>query len=160
MYSKDEIKELRLSFWQNFKSYSETQPILNFKKKRWILNDTQIRGVALRFELERENAKVILELQNKQEDRRLQIFEIFERYKVVLEEGFESGLTWEFYHQREDNGQEVCRIYTQLGNVDWHNQNQWPEIYDFFIKNMLQMEENFLMVKEMVKEELRNQNWK
>jgi hypothetical protein len=158
MYSKDEIKELRLTFWQNFKSYCETQPALNFKKKRWILNETQIRGVALRFDLERENAKVILELQHKHEDRRLQIFEILERYKVVLEEGFENGLIWEFYHQREDNGQEVCRIYTQLNNIDWHNQNQWTQIYDFFIKNMLQMEENFLMVKEVVKEELRNQD--
>ncbi len=157
MYSKDEIKELRLNFWQNFKSYCETQPALNYKKKRWILNDTQIRGVALRFDLDREKAYVILELQNKHEDRRLQIFEALERYKVVLEEGFENGLIWEFFHQREDNNQEVCRIYTQLKNVDWHRQNQWPDIYNFFIKNMLQMEENYLMVKEMVKEELRNQ---
>lgn len=155
MYSKDEIKELRLNFWQSFKSYCETQVSLNYKKKRWILNDTQIRGVALRFDLERENAKVILELQNKSEDRRLQIFEILERYKVIVEEGFENGLTWEFFHQREDNNQEVCRIYTQLDNIDWHNQNQWPVIYDFFIKYMLQMEENYLMVKESIKEELR-----
>jgi hypothetical protein len=64
MYSKDEIKELHLKFWQNFKIYCETQPVLNFKKKRWILNETQIRGVAMRFELDRESAKVILELQH------------------------------------------------------------------------------------------------
>jgi hypothetical protein len=158
MYSKDELKELRLNFWQNFKSYCETQAALHYKKKRWILNEIQIRGVALRFDVDRENAKVILELQNKHEDRRLQIFEILERYKVVLEEGFENGLIWEFYHQREDNGQEVCRIYTQFEGADWHRQSQWPEIYEFFIKNMLQLEENFLMVKESVKEELRNQD--
>src|SRR5665647_777823 len=116
MYSKDEIKDLRLSFWQNFKSYCETQPALNFKKKRWILNDTQIRGLALRFEVERENAKVIIELQHKHEDRRLKTYEILERYKVIMEEGFENGLIWEFYHQRDDNNQEVCRIYTVLNN--------------------------------------------
>jgi hypothetical protein len=46
--------------------------------------------------------------------------------------------------------------YPQPGNVDWLRKNQWPDIYDFFIKNMLQMEENYLMLKEMVKEELRN----
>ena len=156
MYSKDEIKKLRLNFWQRFKIYCETQPELNLKKKKWILNETQIRGVTLRFDVDRQNAKVMLELQNKNEDRRLQIFEILERYKVVMEEGFENGLIWEFYHKREDNNQEVCRIYTQLENADWHNQNQWPEIYDFFIKNMLQLEENFLMVKDSLKEELRN----
>ena len=76
-------------------------------KKRWILNETQIRGLALRFELERENTKLILELQHNQEDRRLKTYEILERYKVVLHEGFENRLIWEFYHQREDNGQEV-----------------------------------------------------
>lgn len=155
MYSKDEIKELHLNFWQSFKSYCETQTATNYKQKKWILNNTQIRGVALRFDIDRENARVILELQNKSEDRRLQIFEILERYKIVLEEGFDNGLIWEFYHQRLDNKQEVCRIYTQLDKVDWHDQNQWQEIYDFFIKNMLQMEENFLLVKESLKEELK-----
>jgi hypothetical protein len=75
-----------------------------------------------------------------------------------LEERFENGLIWEFYQQREDIVQEVCRIYIQLSNVDWHRQNQWPDIYNFFIKNMLQMEENYLMVKDSLKEELRNQN--
>ncbi len=156
MYSKEEIKELYRSFWQNFKSYCETQALLNFKKKRWILNETQIRGLALRFEVDRQNARVILELQNKSEDRRLQIYELLERYKVVMEEGFENGLVWEFYHQREDNKQEVCRIYTQLENVDWHRQNQWTEIYDFFIVNMLKMEVNYLEVKDVLKAELRN----
>ena len=156
MYSKEEIKELRLNFWQSFKSYCETQPVLNFKRKRWMLNETQVRGLALRFDVDRENAWVIMELQHKNEDRRLKTYEILERYKVVLEEGFANGLVWEFYHKREDNQQEVCRIYTKLENVDWHNQEQWPDIYNFFIKNMLQMEENYLAVKEVLLEELRN----
>jgi hypothetical protein len=158
MFSKEEIKELWKDFWLGFKTHCETHPLLDFKKKRWILNETQIRGVALRFDVNRENAKVILELQNKSEDRRLQIYENLERYKVILEEGFADGLTWEFYHQREDNGQEVCRIYTQLGNIDWHRREQWPNIYNFFIENMLQLEENFLMVKDSLKTDLKNDN--
>ncbi|HSH19206.1 MAG TPA: DUF4268 domain-containing protein [Draconibacterium sp.] len=157
MYSKEEIKELRLNFWQSFKSYCETREATNYSRKRWMLNETQIRGLALRFDVDRENAWVILELQHKNEDRRLQTFEILERYKVVMEEGFEKGLIWEFYHRREDNGQEVCRIYTRLENADWHDKEWWPDIYNFFIKNMLQMEHNYLELKEVIKEELRNQ---
>ena len=71
-----------------------------------------------------------------------------------MEEGCENGLTWEFYHQREDSGQEVCRIYIQLENVDIHNRNQWPDIYNFFIENMLQLEENFAVISDIVREEL------
>ena len=156
MYSKEEIKELRLKFWQSYKSYCETQPAFNYQKKRWMLNETQVRGLALRFDVDRESAWVIMELQHKNEYRRLKTYEILERYKVVMEEGFEKGLTWEFYHRREDNGQEVCRIYTRLENVDWHNQNLWPDIYNFFIENMLLMEHNFLEIREVLKDELKN----
>ena len=156
MYSKEEIKELRLKFWNDFKSYGETCPELNYRKKRWMLNETGVRGIAFRFDVDRNSARVILELQHKHEDRRLKTFEILERYKAVMDEGFENGLVWEYYHQREDNSQEVCRIYTQLENVDWHRQNQWPEIYIFFIRKMLQMEENFVLLKDSLMDELRN----
>ena len=156
MYSKEEIKELRLKFWQSYKSYCETQPAFNYQKKRWMLNETQVRGLALRFDVDRESAWVIMELQHKNEDRRLKTYEILERYKVVMEEGFKNGLIWEFYHRREDNRQEVCRIFTRLENVDWHNQNLWPDIYNFFIENMLLMEHNFLEIKEVLKDELKN----
>ena len=147
MYSREEIKQLRLNFWNGFKKYHP---------KKWMLNKTQVRGLVFRFDLDRKNAWVILELQNKSEDRRLEIFEILDRYKVVLEEGFENGLIWELIHKREDNGQEVSRIFTKMENSDWHRQNQWPEIYKFFAENMNKMEENFLMLKEVLKEELRN----
>ena len=77
-----------------------------------------------------------------------------ERYKVVVEEGFENGLTWEFYYQRPDSGQEVCRIYTTLESVDIHRQNQWPDIYNFFIDNMMRLEANFMLVRDVLEGEL------
>ena len=155
MYSKEEIKELKLKFWAGFKEFVKTHPNPEIKGKRWLLNDTGISGVAFRFDFDRENAVVMIELQHKNEARRLTSYEILERYKVVLEDGFSGGLVWEFYHKREDNGQEVCRIFTKLEGVDFHRQNQWPAVYAFFAENMPKLEENFLMVKEVLKEELR-----
>ena len=136
----------------------EIHPLLKYKRKKWILHRTKIKGVALRFEIGRENAMVILELSNRSEDKRLQAFEILERYKTIVETGFENGLEWEYYHQRGDSNQEVCRIYKTLENVDLHRQNQWPDIYNFFIENMLQLEENFLAVSDILKEELKSSN--
>ncbi len=155
MYTKDELKELKLKFWAGFKEFSQNHPDPGLRRNRWLLNETGVNGVVFRFDSERERAMVMIELQHKNEARRLKTFEILERYKVVLEEGFNKGLHWEFYHQREDNGQEVCRIFTQLRNVDFHRQNQWPEIYAFFSENMIRLEDNFLMLKEVLKEELK-----
>ena len=124
MYSKEEKKKLTIYFWELFKRRCAVHPDLQFKKKKWILHRTKIKGVALRFDVGRKDAKVILELHNRSEKLRLKAFEVLERYKVIMEEGFENGLTWEFYYQRPDSGQEVCRIYTTLENVDLHRQNQ------------------------------------
>ena len=101
---------------------------------------------------------VMIELSDKNEQKRLQAFEILERYKVIVEDGFENGLIWEYYYQREDCGQEVCRIYAILDNVDLHRKKQWPDIYNFFIENMIKIEENFLSIKDVISEELKNLN--
>ena len=157
MYSKEEKKKLTLDFWNLFDNRCKVHPVLQYRKRKWILHRTKIKGIALRFNAGRENAKVILELGNRNEKLRLRAFEILERYKMVIEEGFENGLTWEFYHERPDSGQEVCRIYTTLDHVDIHRRNNWPDIYNFFIENMLKLEDNFLSVKDVLEEELKNE---
>ncbi|MFW6277131.1 MAG: DUF4268 domain-containing protein [Prolixibacteraceae bacterium] len=154
MYSKEEAKKLRLEFWEQFGRRCEAHPLLRHKRKKWMLHRTKIKGVALRFETGRENAMVMIELNHKNEDKRLKAFEILERYKPVLEEGFPKGMEWEFYHQREDSRQEVCRIYTTLEKVDLHRQHHWPDIFNFFIENMVQLEKNFLQIRDLLKEEL------
>jgi len=155
MYSKEEAKKLRLEFWEQFGRRCEAHPLLRHKSKKWLLHRTKIKGVALRFEVGRKNAMVMLELNHKNEDKRLKAYEILEKYKPVIEEGFFESLIWEFYHQREDGGQEVCRIFTELENVDLHRQKCWPDIFNFFIENMVTLEENFLQIRDMLKEELR-----
>lgn len=155
MYSKDEKKKLTLDFWELFAKRCEVHPALKFKKKKWILHRTKIKGVALRFDVGRENAQVMLELYNRDENKRLQAFEILERYKTIIENDFENGLIWDFCYLKNEGQQEVCRIYTTLDNVDIHRQNQWPEIFNFFIENMLKLEENFLSVRDVLQEELK-----
>lgn len=156
MYTQEEAKQLRLQFWEQFGRRCRVHPELSQRKKNFILHRTKISGVALRFEADRKGARVILELGQRNEDKRLKAFEILQNYKVVLEEGFRKGLTWEFYHQREDSNKEVCRIYSELPDVDIHRQNQWPDIYNYFIENMLRLEENFLLLRDVLKEELQD----
>lgn len=156
MYTQEEAKQLRLQFWEQFGRRCRVHPELSLRKKNFILHRTKVSGVALRFEADRKGARVILELGQKNEDKRLKAFEILQNYRIVLEEGFAEGLNWEFYHQREDSKKEVCRIYTELTDVDIHRQNLWPDIYNFFIENMLRLEENFLQLRDVLKEELQD----
>ncbi|QIA08281.1 DUF4268 domain-containing protein [Draconibacterium halophilum] len=149
------MRRLKTDFWQLFDKRCNVHPELKYRKRKWVLHKTKIKGVALRFDVSREDALVILELGNKNENKRLKAYEFLEKYKPVIEDGFENGLEWEFYYEREDSAAEVCRIYTKLKGVDFHRQNQWPEIYNFFIENMLKLERNFLEIRDILQEELK-----
>ncbi|SHF32585.1 protein of unknown function [Mariniphaga anaerophila] len=154
MYSKEEAKKIRLQFWTQFGKRCEIHPLLRQRQKKWMLHRTKIQGVALRFEADRNDAKVILELSQRSEDKRLKAFEVLQNCKVILEDGFSDGLLWEFFHEREDSGQQVCRIYNILPHVNMYRQKQWPDIFNFFIENMSRLEENFLQIRDVLQEEM------
>ena len=153
MYGKDETKLLRKEFWIVFARRCEIVPELRHKKKKWVLYDTGLSGIDLKFEVTRQEALVMIEVNSHEEYRRLQIFETLQKYHRLLEDGFAEPLIWDYCFVTE-SGQEVCRIYTSLPNVDFHQQIQWPKIFNFFIDNMLILENNLLEIKDGLDAEL------
>ena len=61
MYSIEEKKKLTIDFWNLFKKRCAVHPELKSRKKNFILHRTKIKGVALRFDVGRKDAKVILD---------------------------------------------------------------------------------------------------
>ena len=153
MYSQDEAKLLRKEFWIVFARRCEIVPALIHKKRKWVLYDTGLSGIDLKFEVSRTEALVMVEINSRLEARRLEIYEVIQKYQKFLEEGFTASLTWDFCYRRE-SGQEVCRIYTSLPNVDFHRQNQWPDIFNFLIDNMLLLENNLMEIRDVLEAEL------
>jgi hypothetical protein len=153
MYNKDEAKLLRKEFWIVFARRCEIVPALRHKKKKWVLYDTGLSGIDLKFEVSRTEALVMIEINSRQESRCLEIFETLQKYGKFLEEGFAEPLEWDICIVRE-SGQEVCRIFTSLPNVDFHHQNQWPDIFNFMIDNMLLLENNLMEIIDVLEAEL------
>ena len=153
MYSKDETKLLSKEFWIVFARRCEIVPELRHKKKKWLLYDTGLSGIDLKFEVSRTEALVMIEINSREEFRRLHIFEALQKYRRLLEVGFTEPLIWEFCFIRE-SGQEVCRIYKSLSNIDFHRQIQWPDIFNFLIDKMLILENNFMEIRDGIEAEL------
>ena len=47
MYSKEELKRLKLEFWESFAAFCEVQPYLRRRRKIWTLYNTKVKGVEL-----------------------------------------------------------------------------------------------------------------
>ena len=151
MYTKDELRELKIAFWESFASSCEVQPYLRDRKKIWILYNTKIKGVELKFDATRNGAYVILEVNHKQEDLRLEMFEKLTWYKETLEKDFPEGLIWDICYVRE-TGKEVARIYTCKEGIDFHRKEHWGEFFLFMASKMYLLERNFTEIAEYIRE--------
>ena len=149
MYSKDELKQLKKEFWEGFGVYCSQIPALKRRKSKFMLYNTKMKGVEMKFDATRDGAFVILEINLHDTALRLEKYEQFEQYKVIMEKQFPEGLTWDFAFIREC-GTEVCRIYTHKNGIDLHRRIQWMEFYQFMSNEMLKLERNFKMVKEAI----------
>ena len=140
-------------FWAEFDEYGDTVPDLAWRKKKWILHDTGISHIDLKFDVCHDFAMVALEINRKSENRRLRVYELVERYRILLEEGFVNGLTWDYCYLNSNN-QEVCRIYIEKQGVNLYKIADWDVIIPFLAENMLILQDNFLGIQEALKEEV------
>lgn len=152
MYSKEELKNLKKEFWESFGVYCSLQPGLRNRKKIWILYDTKIKGVELKFDVTRKAAFVILEVNHKNEEERLEAYERLTWYTETLEKDFTDGLTWEIFHERE-NGKQVARVYTKHEGIDFHRREDWGAFFSFMAQNMMKLERNFLSIADYIRVE-------
>lgn len=151
MYSKDELKQLKTEFWNSFAAYCEVQPYLRNRRKMWMLYDTKVKGVELKFDVNRNGAYVVLEVNHRQEASRLEMYEKLTWYKEMLEKDFPEGLVWNVCYVRE-TGKEVARIYTGLEGIDFHRREDWGTFFRFMARQMFLLERNFKGIAEYLRE--------
>lgn len=150
MYTKEEAKQLREDFWEGFRRY--TLPRKRSKKlpPKWIMDKTGINALSLRFSLENNNAMVSIDIETRSMDKRLELYERLEAVKKLLHETMGTELIWELDFERE-NSKSVSRIYTILHDVSIYERVCWGDIYRFFYKNMLKLEEFFEEYRDYLK---------
>lgn len=151
MYSKDELKKLKIEFWESFAAYCEVQPYLRRRRKMWTLYNTKVKGVELKFDANRKGAYVILEVNHRQEEERLEMYERLTWYKETLEMDFPDGLIWDCCFVRE-TGNEVARIYVAKEGLDLHRREHWGDFFSFMARQMYLLERNFMSIAEYLRE--------
>ncbi len=149
MYNREELKQLKKEFWEGFGMYCSQIPALKNRKSKFMLYNTKMKGIELKFDANRKGASVILEINLSDEKARLDKFEQFENFKSLLEKDFPNGLIWDYEFIRE-SGEKVSRIYSFKSDLDIHRRIQWMEFYQFLSTEMLKLEKAFRTIKEAV----------
>jgi len=142
MYSKEESLRIKKEFWVQF---AEVHP------RKWLLYDTKIKDLTFKFYIDNKKAQVLLDIEPKEDDKRIIYFEKIESLKTILIEEFlpEAIIERNYYL---DTGKVISRIWVEKSNVSLNNKSNWNDIFDFFAETMDKFERFFYEYQDYIKD--------
>ena len=123
MYSKQENQQLKQEFWIMF---ATEYP------RKWILYDTKIKDLSFKFFVDNTKAQVIIDIEHRNEEKRIAYFEKFESFKNIISEDYIQNLIYNKNFTLE-SGKTISRIWVEQLNVSVSNRDYWKEIFAFFL---------------------------
>lgn len=142
MYSKEETQKLKREFWVTF---AEKYP------RKWMLYDTKIKDFSFKFYVDNKKAQVLIDIEPRNNEKRIAYFEKLEALKSILEEEFIADLVFEKDYVLE-NGKTISRIWVEKTGVGFSNRNYWDTIFDFYNEKMDALERFYLEYDEFIKD--------
>nr|WP_315213492.1 DUF4268 domain-containing protein [uncultured Flavobacterium sp.] len=142
MYSKEETQQLKREFWIAF---AEKYP------RKWLLYDTKIKDFSFKFYVDNKKAQVLIDIEPRNDIKRVAYYEKLEALKNILEEEFIKNLVFEKEFNLE-NGKTISRIWVEKLGVSVSNRNYWDEIFDFYNEKMNALELFYAEYDEFIKD--------
>ena len=142
MYSKQENQQLKQEFWIMF---ATEYP------RKWILYDTKIKDLSFKFFVDNTKAQVIIDIEHRNEEKRIAYFEKFESFKNIISEDYIQNLIFNKNFTLE-SGKTISRIRVEQLNVSVSNRNYWKEIFAFFNEKMNALEIFYLEYEGVIKD--------
>ena len=142
MYSKEDALKIKREFWIEFAAQYP---------RKWIMYHTDIKDFSFKFYTDNKNVKVILDIENKKEDKRKIYYEKIESLKTILETDYLEEVLFERNFQLE-SGKIISRIWVEKNNISMNNKSNWNEIFVFFNEKMIQFENFFLEYEDYIKD--------
>lgn len=142
MYSKEESQKLKREFWVSF---ADKYP------RKWVLYDTKIKDFSFKFYVDNKKAQVIIDIEHRNDEKRIVYFEKLESLKSILEDDFIKDLVFEKNHTLE-SGKTISRVWVEKLDVSVSNRQYWDEIFDFYNEKMHAVEMFYLEYGEYIRD--------
>ena len=142
MFSKEEALQIKKDFWIAF---AAEYP------KKWILYNTKIKDVTFKFHIDNKKAHVLLDIEPKEENKRIVYYEKVESLKNILLEEYLPDAIFErnFYLP---SGKILSRVWVEKEGISINNKKTWPVVFEFFSEKMDAFERFFYEHEDYIKD--------
>ncbi|HUH50893.1 MAG TPA: DUF4268 domain-containing protein [Flavobacterium sp.] len=142
MYSKEQTRELKNTFWTSF---SEAYP------KKWLLHKTKIKDFSFKFYADNKKIEVMLAIESKDEELKKIYFQKIESLQTLLREDYLPEVLLDEFHQQE-NGKIIAKVWVEKTGIGFHDKNNWSEIFDYFNQKMELFEAFYYEYEDYIKD--------
>lgn len=150
MYSKDEIKKIRVEFWDGFQKFSASRRRKLGKPKQWVMQNTGIKAIDLKFHIDHKLASVGIDVVSKSLDHKWAYWNKLLGVKALLDEEFKGGLVWNDMYTLA-SGKDIIRVAIVKENVNISDKSCWWDVYGFFFENMIKFEDFLEEYKDIIR---------
>lgn len=142
MYSKEDAKRIKKEFWIEF---------ANVYPRKWLLHNTKIKDVSFKFYADNKKAKVLLDIEPRDEEKRKIYYEKIESLKNILLDDHLPDIILERNYYL-DNGKIISRVWVEIDQVSINNPATWNNIYNFFNEKMTAFEIFFYEYEDYIRD--------
>jgi hypothetical protein len=149
MLSKEELKNHKITFWEEFKNIMSKHRSASGRKMNWLQYKTDIKHIFLRLETNRSNVRVCFDIQFKDADIRAIVWEQMGELKKVLTDSMGEEGVWEehFWNETIDD---FCRIYWEKTNLNYLDLSDKDAIHSFFEDKLIRFDQFYDVYKEIL----------
>ena len=139
MYSKEEIKEIRTTFWNDFKKHMQQHRSSNGRRMNWLNYPSEVPNVYVRLHADKDGIAFSFDIQGKDEGVRAILWEQMTELKVVFESEMGVEGEWLASTYAEAVG-EFSSIRWSKPGLKFYNPNNKAEIFAFFEERLLKFD--------------------
>ncbi|WP_159635767.1 DUF4268 domain-containing protein [Sphingobacterium composti Ten et al. 2007 non Yoo et al. 2007] len=146
MYSKEEARNLKETFWTTFGQYMSAVPSADGDRVNWVNYKTGIKHLHFRMDATNKMAHIYIEISHPDESIRHLIFEQFKELQQIFQGIVIEEWEWdEMYY--DEYGKKTARISASIEKTSIFNKTQWPELISFFKPRIIALDEFWSMAK-------------
>jgi Zn-dependent metalloprotease len=147
MYSRQEMAQLRESFWTSFGQYMAPVPSAAGQKINWVNYKTGVKDLYVKMQAAQESASIAIVLTHAQPEKQASIYDQLLQLKNLLRDALQEEWQWQ-QQVKDENNKTISAVYTSINGVNIYRKEDWPAIISFFKPRMVALDAFWTEVKE------------
>lgn len=149
MYSKEELKQLKTDFWNQFKLHMQKKRSSNGRRMNWLTYPSEVKDVYIRVDADGKGARLTFDIQGKDAGVRAILWEQLHELKIVMEQEMGTDGVW-IENASTSIVSDFNRIVWERPDLNFYKIEDHPEIITFLADRLIHFDAFYQEFKDIL----------